>query len=123
MDNKIVLDPADDAANANWGGSWRMPIDAEWTELINKCTWTWTSQNGVNGCLVTGPSGNSIFLPAAGVRYDSTLRDAGSYGFYWSSSLYTDFPSYEWYVYFGSVNVYRGSSYRYYGQSVRPVSE
>ena len=64
VDNKTVLDPEDDAAHVNWGGSWRMPTDAEWTELRTKCTWTWTSE--VNGMLVTGPNGKSIFLPAAG---------------------------------------------------------
>ena len=65
-DGKTVLDPEDDAAAVNLGGKWRMPTETEVTELVNMCTWEWTSVNGVNGCKVTGPNGNSIFLPASG---------------------------------------------------------
>ncbi|MBR3075818.1 MAG: hypothetical protein IKH11_08740, partial [Bacteroidales bacterium] len=123
VDNKTVLDPEDDAAHVNWGGSWRMPTDAEWTELRTKCTWTWTTQNGVKGRLVTGPNGKSIFLPAAGGRYDTGLGNAGSYGYYWSSSLHP-YPNTAYDVSFGSDNVHLGGGGgRYYGQSVRPVSE
>ena len=83
-----TLELSDDAAHVNWGGSWRMPTDAEWLELIYYCTCKWTTQNGVYGCEVTSRiNGNSIFLPAAGYRYNSSLNEAGSHGFYWSSSL------------------------------------
>ena len=58
-----------DAATANCGGSWRMPTRDGLNELKTKCTWTWTTQNSVNGYKVTGPSGASIFLPAASFRY------------------------------------------------------
>ncbi len=75
-----------DAACVNWGGKWRMPTKAEMQELEDKCTWTWTIQNGVKGYKVTGPNGNSIFLPAAGFRYGSSLYKAGSCGSYWSST-------------------------------------
>lgn len=69
IDNKTVLEPEDDAATANWGDVWRMPTDAEWTELREQCTWTWTAQNGMNGYQVASKTnGNSIFLPAAGFR-------------------------------------------------------
>ena len=121
VDNKTVLDPEDDAAHVNWGGSWRMPTDEEWTELKTKCTWTWTTQNGVNGRLVTGPNGKSIFLPAAGYRYVTYLDYAGSYGYYWSSSLNTDNPRYAYFVSFGSDGVDWSFSLRYLGRSVRPV--
>ena len=123
VDNKTVLDPEDDAAHVNWGGSWRMPAEAEWTELRTQCTWTWTTQNGVNGRLVTGPNGKSIFLPAAGFRIDSNLFNAGSYGNCWSSSLDTDYPLYAWRVYFYSDLVYRINYDRFLGFSVRPVTE
>lgn len=87
IDNKKVLDLEDDAARVNWGGKWRMPTNAEWAELRAMCTWTWTTQNGVNGYLVTSKTnGNFIFLPATG-RYESYLYDGDSLGFYWSSSL------------------------------------
>ena len=122
VDNKTVLDPEDDAAHVNWGGSWRMPTDEEWTELRTNCTWTWTTQNGVKGRLVTGPNGKSIFLPAAG-RKDTNLNDAGSLGFYWSSSLNTDYPYYAWRVDFYSGSVSRNYFYRFNGISVRAVTE
>ena len=123
VDNKTVLDPEDDVAHVVLGGSWRMPTDAEWTELRTKCTWTWTTENGVNGRRVTGPNGNSIFLPAAGYWDGANLYNAGPIGYYWSSSLRTNFSHYVWHVRFDSDGVYRYDYYRYSGLSVRPVSE
>ena len=122
VDNKTVLELADDAARANWGGAWRMPTDAEWTELRENCTWTWTTKNGVNGYEVKSEAnGNSIFLPAAGYRYNGDLYGAGYGGYYWSSSLGTGSPNGAWYVVFYSGYVYRYYDNRYCGQSVRPV--
>ena len=117
VDNKTVLELADDAARVNWGGQWRMPTDDEWTELRENCTWTWTNLNGKNGYEVKGANGNSIFLPAAGYRdgFDSY------YGYYWSSSLRAGNPDDAWGVYFGSDDVSRGSDGRCCGRSVRPV--
>lgn len=62
-----------DVAHVKWGGSWRMPTKDEIEELVNNCTWKWTTYNGVNGQLVTAPNGNSIFLPAAGNRLGTDL--------------------------------------------------
>lgn len=121
VDNKTVLDPADDAAHANWGGSWRMPTMEERVELIEKCTCTWTTQSGVNGYKFVGPNGNSIFLPAAGYRYNSSFGNVGSYGSYWSSSLDTSSPSTACYFTFDSSLVGWGIHCRDYGLSVRPV--
>ena len=116
-----------DAARANWGGTWRMPTDAEMQELIDKCTWTWTTQNGVNGCNVKGPNGNSIFLPAAGYRFRSSLDYAGSSGGYWSSiptSSFDIFDDTAYYLNFNSVVDQDMSDFkRYFGRSVRPVVE
>ena len=127
VDNKTTLELSDDAARANWGGSWRMPTDAELTELREQCTWTWTTQNGVYGYKVTskksGYTNKSIFLPAAGYRNDSSIYGAGSYGDYWSSSLDADYPNYAWRVYFDSDRVGRYDSDRGYGFSVRPVCQ
>ena len=114
-----------DAARANWGGDWRMPTKVEMQELIDKCNWKWTTQNGVKGYKVTGPNGNSIFLPAAGRRYRSSLYLAGRFGGYWSSTP-NDFifDFYVYYLSFGRVlqDMYY-DGYRYYGRSVRPVVE
>ena len=126
VDNKTVLDPEDDVANVKLGANWRMPTDAEWTELMTKCTWTWTNDyngTGVKGRIVTATNGNSIFLPAAGFRYETFLDSAGSFGDYLSSSLYTDYPYFAGRVIFSSGNVGGGSVGRPGGHSVRPVSE
>ena len=128
-DTKTVLDLEDDAASVILGSGWRMPTDAEWTELRNNCTWTWTTQNGIAGRRVTARNGNSIFLPAAGYRSGTNLYDAGYDGEYWSSTLYTDAPlseetpPYAWTVVFVSGNVVRLNGSRQLGESIRPVSE
>ena len=112
-----------DVARVKWGGSWRMPTLAECKELINKCTWTWTTYNGVEGQKVTGPNGNSIFLPFAGYRYGAGVSSQGSYGGYWSGTLDEGGSYYAYYLYFSNGNVYWHNYFRYYGHSVRPVSE
>ena len=116
------LTAAYDAATANWGGNWRMPTLDEMKELLDECTWEWTTMNGVYGRKVTGPNGNSIFLPAAGYRYGTSLYYAGSYGYYWSATpLGTGNNAYG--LYFNSDYYDWRSIGRYYGQAVRPVSE
>ncbi len=123
-DNLTTLLPEDDAATANWGSDWRMPTKEEWQELYSNTTQTWTTQNGVNGRLFTASNGNSLFLPAAGHRWGGELGNAGSHGYYWSSSLCTDDPNDAWYLLFYSGSTYVGSGfYRYFGFSVRPVLE
>ena len=122
-DNLTTLLPEDDAAAANWGGNWRMPTQEEFQELYNNTTVTWTQQNGVNGRLFTASNGNSLFLPAAGDRWDDELHNAGYVGLYWSSSLYSGNPYYAWYFGFdsGSYGMYNGG--RGNGFTVRPVRE
>ena len=112
-----------DAARANWGGTWRLPTEAEMEELMDKCTWTWTSQGGHNGYRVTGPNGSSIFLPAAGYRYGSSLLGAGDYGYYWSSTPDESDAMFAYGLYFGSSAHRLGWSSRFHGRSVRPVSD
>ena len=115
---------SDDAARANWCGNWRMPTDAEITELREQCTWTWTSQNGVNGYEVTSKkNGKSIFLHAAGFHYETSLDHVGNTGCYWSSLLYTDEPFGAYYLGIASTITSGDYSYRCYGFSVRPVCQ
>ena len=136
-----------DAAQANWGGKWRMPTKAQQDELRSECYWVWTeSYNGSDfrGYIVykaknssdKGKQVNSgatpsssytlsdahLFLPAAGARSASSLMSAGAYGYYWSSSLDNDYPLFAWDIYFDLdfVDSYRGL-FRYSGQSVRAV--
>ena len=123
VDNKTVLDPEDDVAHVKWGSSWRMPTKAEQDELRTNCTWTWTTQNGVKGYKVTGTNGNSIFLPAAGNRNGPYLFDSGSYGYYWSSSLYEGYSYIAYFLNFNSGFYDWSGGYRCGGFSVRPVCE
>ena len=119
-----ALAPAHDAAHVRWGVGWRTPTDQNLQDLCNKCDWTWTTMNGINGHLVRG-RGNyascSIFLPCAGYGSGTSLDDAGSSGYYWSSV-----PSSDGYS-AGSLGFYSSDlcTYyyyrRYYGQSIRPV--
>lgn len=121
MDGKTLLDPEDDAAHMNLGGSWRMPTEAEWTELRENCSWEWTSMNSIHGRKVTGPNGNSIFFPAAGRRIDTTLDYLDNEGLYWSSSLFFDYPDLALTVSFYSNEVIGDHESRRVGLSVRPV--
>ena len=129
-DTKTTLDPDDDVAHVKWGGDWRMPTVGEFVELLNNCTWTWTTLSdvkgyGVKGYRVTskksGYTDRSIFLPAAGYRSDTGLIGVGSYGLYWSSLLYTVSPVEAKYVYFNSDDRDTYHDYRGLGLSVRPV--
>ena len=120
-DDKTELDLEDDAAYVNWGTGWRMPSSEQIEELINKCTWTWTTLNGINGYEVEGPNGNSIFLPAAGYRAGDSLYDDGSWANYWSRSLYSSKPTCAYELNFSSGRVNRDYTSRDYGESVRAV--
>lgn len=121
-DTLTVLLPEDDAATANWGNGWCMPTADQWRELRDNTITEWTTRNGVEGRLLTALNGNSLFLPAAGRRWADELNFAGGYGYYWSSSLYTDSPLSAWHFVFRSgyylVDYYYD---RYYGFTVRPV--
>ncbi|MCR5326163.1 MAG: Ig-like domain-containing protein [Bacteroidales bacterium] len=130
VDNKTSLEAIDDVANANWGGNWRIPSFDECGELMNNCSWTWTSSfngTGVAGIVLTsnkeGYTDKSIFLPAAGRQLNTSGSYEGSCGFFWSSSLNTntDCTMGAWYFYFSSSIINGGSGYRYIGFSVRPV--
>ena len=148
-DGKTTLDPEDDAATANWGSSWRMPTDAEFTELINNCYMEWTDDykgTNVKGYIVYKAKhpddkgvqkfGNNsvslqatynvssdvhIFLPASGYRNGSSLSSV-SIGNYWSSTLATLISMYANSFILTNNNVPRSQiRNRYYGLSVRPV--
>lgn len=112
-----------DAATANWGGAWRMPLRSEMQELKDNCTWEWSSQNGVAGYKVTGPNGNHIFLPAAGGRDGVSPVGAGTFGLYWGSTPHENrLNAYSFWFSEGSVEV-SYNFYRTYGFTVRAVAE
>ena len=122
VDGKTELDPEDDAAQVNWGPSWRMPTLEQMDELCNYCTWHWTQTNGVNGYQLIGPNGNAIFLPAADCRHDDYPDAEGLFVNYWSRTLdpgtnvfgrvLSSIAEEVWDVYYGL---------RDYGYSVRAV--
>ncbi len=117
-DGKTELDPEDDAAYVNWGESWRMPTIQQLDELYQECTWTWTQQNGVNGQLVTGPNGNTLFLPSK----DSSLNNGGISGTFWSRTLGSTIPYYAFFFGFHEENLYSWSNGdRRSGVAVRAV--
>ena len=117
-----TLDAEHDAATVNMGVDWRMPDRADYKELLDNCTTKWTTQNGIKGMLFTSKvNGNTLFFPAAGRRRDSSLYDAGSYGYYWSRSLDASYSDDACGLYFDGGGCCTGYGSRYYGRSVRGV--
>lgn len=119
VDGKTKLDLEDDAAYTRWGALWRTPSYEQQTELRTQCAWTWTKCNGVNGYLVTGLNGNTLFLPSAGYRSEGALECAGDYGRYWSCSL--DSPLHAYVLGFDSGCLDWFAPYRFSGLTVRAV--
>ena len=124
-DGKATLDAEDDAATVNWGAPCRMPDSSDFQELYSQCGWSWTSNyNGASGYLVTGPNGNTIFIPASGSRRNDDLNYHGSDGNYWSRSLYSVNTYYARDLGFDSGYINPANYYdRYDGFAVRPVAE
>lgn len=125
-DRRSQLAPVDDAAHVNLGSGWRMPTVDEFEELINNCTWEWTTLDGVNGYNVTSKkTGNSIFLPITGFRYYADTQFRSIMGVYWTSSLYTGNPNKAWCLEFNfsDIKVHYGnlSSNRFSGRCIRAV--
>lgn len=126
-DNKWTLDPQDDAASVMLGEKWRLPTIRECKELLEECTWSWTTINGIGGYNVKGKNGNSIFLPAAGFYNNKENNSIGDYGRYWANSIEGEYedtngvtirfysPSHD------SDPPYLGARGRCYGQTIRPV--
>lgn len=129
VDNKIILEPEDDAATVALGHKWRMPTNEEWEELRNSdnCSWTWTTINGVKGYKVQskkpGYTDNWIFLPAAGFRFSDNLNNFGTEGYYWSSYVDPEWLDVPYQVWFDSSNIYCSEWSRCAGLTIRPVSE
>ena len=112
-----------DAATANWSASWRMPTENQMKELMDNCTYKWTTLNGVEGAKVTGRNGGTLFFPASGTRNDGngSLGNVGSNGYYWSASAYNSSHGRSLYFYSSTCDWY--GSYRTYGFPVRAVAE
>ena len=118
-----LLEEDDAAAQAGWQGTWRMPTEDDWYELLNNCTWMWTTLNGIKGYRVTGTNSNSIFLPAAGYWGSTTFSEKGSTGFYWGANRNSGLPFYGFYLEIRSGAKDPNASSRSFGFSVRPVQD
>lgn len=120
VDGKSVIEPMDDAARVNMGTQWRIPTKSEMEELMTKCTWHYEKLNGVNGFRVTGPNGNSIFMPCAGQKYENNTANVGGTGFYWTSELSGSTSAPAMYCYNGDNPDFLDYT-RKQGMSIRPV--
>lgn len=123
VDNKTVIDPSDDVAHVRWGTPWRMPTLDELQNLMNSCTSEWTTYNGVEGRIFTGPNGNKLFLPDAGYKDSSGFRDDNG-GTYWSRTLYLNDNNFAYFMYFHCGGVFfHHAGLRSEGLSVRAVAK
>ncbi len=132
---KTVLESIDDAARANWGGTWRMPTMAEFDELIKNCAWEWCNgdtkkynNTTVKGYIVKSKAPdntNSIFLPAAGYFDGTEHKNRGSNGLYWSASLSADneYTNFAYKLTFNNSWYQKQVELRFYGEFVRPVCQ
>ena len=118
-----TLAPEHDAAHVQWGGGWRMPTQQDLDDLCNKCDWNWTTVHGINGYTVRGRdayASASIFLPCADYGTGTSLSNAGSQGYYWSSASRSDgYTSWSLYISLSCHDMY--GNLRSRGQSIRPV--
>ena len=112
-----------DVARKCWGGTWRLPTFDEIKELKEKCIWTWDIQCGHKGYSVVGPNGNSIFFPASGYRYGVLLNNAGERGYYWTAIPDNGNTRGAYALAIDSKQCDFHWGCRYYGHSVRPVSD
>ena len=123
-DGLTTLDAVDDAAVANWGGSWRMPTTADFQALGAAVNTAWTQVNNVYGILCTDKTDSSktLFFPAVGACNNGSAKSVGNTGYYLSSSLSTRGKLDAGYLLFRSNNTtWNNTGYRYYGRVVRPV--
>jgi hypothetical protein len=111
-----------DAASAKLGAGWQMPTKDDFEELIKNCTWVLTNVNGVDGFLVTGYTGNSIFLPTTGYRDGMSLCSDDKLGEYWTSTPHRD-TEYSYYLCYSGENYYVFWNCRYVGRCIRPVKK
>ena len=119
-----------DVAKAKWGGKWRIATQSEYLELINACLWPWEERNGCYGYKITGPNGNSIFLPSTGYRVGLSWYSSDK-GYYWTGTMRPNNNYYPYVLNFDSsskgLNTTSVSGLAYpftsYGCAIRPVQD
>ncbi len=119
-----TLQSEEDVATQKLGDGWRMPTADEVRELIEKCEVRETERNGCCGFEFVAPNNNTIFLPAAGYRYDTTRYNDGFEALYWSSSSIAGDNRHALALYVNNhEKLIDFARYRYYGATIRPVKE
>lgn len=109
-----------DAATRRLGKGWRMPTDVEFKELMTECVWTYSVCNGVNGFIVKGPNGNSIFLPLVGCKREGKISNTGYEGMY-TTATSKGYSDETMYVSIKRNVKYLASGPKYIGRVIRPV--
>lgn len=129
-----------DVAHVKWGGDWHIPTADQFGELEKQCKWERHKLRGVWGVKVTGPNGNSIFLPAAGFMHRRTVNEKGETCIYWSGDLLSSerrklfeekkFDVYDYASGLGicippneDLLIYHAEIYRRRGHSIRAVKD
>ena len=113
-----------DVAHVKWGNGARMPRLEEIQELVNNCSWSANTYNGVKGMRITGQNGNSIFLSFAGLRSDECIEERGYDGYYWSGTDYEEYYyGYAYCLFFYDADYSLWDEDRCCGMSVRPVKD
>lgn len=123
-DGLTTLELDDDAAHVNWGGKWRMPSKVEMQELFEKCVWEADTVNGISGHRVTGPNGNSIFIPTAGYYnhdHGEGIQGLKSIMYLWTSSCNGNSNAYDLMFYHSTLPDGVSSNTRRVGFPIRPV--
>jgi hypothetical protein len=119
--DKTVLDLEDDAVNAAWGSSWRIPTTAEFQALGNAVNTAWTQVNGISGLMCTDKTDETktLFFPVAGYANNGSVISGG---LYWSSSPNNGNVGLAYRLGFSIYGaVWNYDSLRYYGYPVRGV--
>lgn len=120
VDNKVQLALEDDAANQQWGGLWRMPTKAQAQELKSQCKWVLDSARGCY--LLTGPNGNTLFMPLTGYKEGSNVYGKASAGYFWSSTLGNGYP-YNAFCLVFEQSAFDKNVLRHCGRTIRPVAK
>lgn len=128
VDNLSVIKQEDDAASVQWGSGWRIPTIDEFNELLNNCTWEWTSDyNGTSASgfigtsKISGYTDKSIFLPAGGCMLNEEIQNVGEFGIYWLSQNSSEYPTEGWGFLIKSSQPALNYWTRYEGNMIRPV--
>ena len=123
FDNKLILEPADDAATVNIGSNWHIPTKEQMEELKRECNWVYTQRGATNGVLFTSKvNENSIFIPASGYYGDYNKMEGETHVVCWASNMkrYYDYQAYAFYIGPNNFDIH-ALGFKHFGFTIRPV--